>query len=424
MIVIRKADFSAALSWILGSILLLVLLVSEDRISIFGISLSNIWKLSFLALCFLVMVTYLNRPVATWNFFALLLVLTYPLGVATGLSRVSLETMAVLITLPLVPYIFRLRGLVTSETAHSVTLGLAFFVIFTSILFITGILSPAIITEGSMTNLMSRYGGDATIMVSFFKHPSIAGKIFALSTAIVTFFWVNKRGASVIVELVYISAIVLGLYCTYLTFVRTAWVMLVIMLSIGVFSSFREIGLKHGICLALFLAIISFLLMTEPAFVNRVLGVKLGSAQDLDAVAYSSGRLLIWWNIYEAMRTAGLGAWVFGLGASGYENAVGMVYAHSMIVQIFAFSGILGVLLLAAFFIALIRYVVKAQVNFRYKRFVLSVVLAYGFAALVSHGIEFWGAVLLAGLLVELECQHRRSTAKYSLPRAGHVLTT
>ncbi|MDB4035286.1 O-antigen ligase family protein [Pseudomonadales bacterium] len=297
-------------------------------------------------------------------------------------------------------------------SAGPITLGLAFFVIYTSPLFMTGILSPVIVNEGSAANLMSRYGGEGSVLVSFFKHPSIAGKVFALCTAIITFFWLYRRRGSLISELFFVIAILLGFYCTYLTFVRTAWFMLIIILSIGAFSSVREFGLRHWVSLGLFLMIVTFLIISEPAFVNRILGQKLGATQELDAVAYSSGRLLIWLNIYDAMKASGLGGWIFGLGAAGYFDAVGNFYAHNMFVQIFAFSGIVGTLIVTAFFIALIRYVFKTKADSRYKRFVLSVIFAYVFAALVSHGLEFWGAVLLAGLLVELQHQHQRFLKK------------
>lgn len=395
---ISSRNTEQMLVWSFLAIPFFALLYLEDRMFIFGLSLSNIWKLSILAFAGILYVYRFMFTPTIWQFSIFLVCLTYPLGVGSGLSEITLDVLPVFLALPLFFAVFYSKLFATYRSVEIFLVGLSIFFIVSGIPFAIGILEePVSVVESSLA-YTERYGVSHDTLIGFFKHPSIAGKIFAFCSAFLAFVVVARPWHAKMPRAFIALIALIGFYFTYLSFVRTAWLMLMVMLFFGVAGLSYRLEKKQFILVLCFGLLVLLLASNQPGFMNRLLNLKLDSPTDASIITYSSGRVLIWMKIYFAMMSEGPLSFLIGLGGEGYDQAIGYVYAHSMIVQVFAFSGLIGLILLASFFWYYHKWLQMHAINSSESRFLRSMIWSFGIAALLSHGIEFYGAVIFAGI--------------------------
>ena len=370
------------------------LLVIEDEISLAGVTLSNIWKISLLGFCSLLFVSRIPRNLPGWQCFLSIIILSLPFGVDSGFSILFRDLVPVLCSILFFYWLFNSSLISHSRDSETWIAALSIFFITSALPFASGLL---VSSDLSLQELSARYGSDHSTLVGFFKHPSIAGKVFAFSSAILLFFSLQRYQLPTLIRVIFLSVGLLGCYFTYLSYVRTAWIMLAIMIVYGAVGI--KFKLKNIVLLVCFFSLLATLVIFEPGFVNRVLNLKAGVDTPSGAAAYSSGRLVIWAQILLAIVSQAPASLVVGLGGGGYSEHVGQIYAHSLIVQIFAFSGGLGLVAFSAFIAGVTKFIRVNSVVAQEERFMISLVLTFLCAALLSHGIEFYGSILFGAML-------------------------
>jgi len=387
------------------SSLFFVLLFLEDRVSLFGVSLSNVWKSGLVLLLSFLVALKFHSKIPLVIALPVVYSLLYPFGTTTGLTMHGLEACIVLMMLPLSYYAMLVLFKNRPGQLQGVVVGLCAFILVSAIPFIMGWISPAqhLIEEG--VEFAAAYGSDRSMLVAFYKHASYSSKTFAIATAIILFAWFADGRKSFHREIVYIGLVGLGLWCLYLTFVRTGWVIFAFIIAYGVLRTRAIFSPRVLVLLTVVVVGVAYLLYSEPWFLNRLMGRRLESADQALLVQISSGRVLIYHQIWTHFSAQGAMGWLVGLGDKGLYTAMSGVAPHNFLLQSLAVSGLPGLAILLAFFGYWRKNIISNVPNRELMVFNLALFYAMLFSSLVSHGLGLYGNFLLGAYLAHCRLQ-------------------
>ena len=381
------------------SSLLFLLLFLEDRVSLFGISLSNVWKSGLVLLLSFLVALRFHSKVPIIVALPVLYALLYPFGTTTGITTQGLEACIVLLMLPLSYYSTLILFRNSPDQLWGVVIGLSGFIVISAIPFIMGWISPAQHLIQGRGDFAAAYGSDRSMLIAFYKHASYSSKTFAIATAIVLFAWFSDSKNAIQREIGYACLAGLGLLCLYLTFVRTGWVILLFIIAYGAFRTRTVFSPRVIILLAVVVAGVAFLLYNDPSFVNRLLGRRLESPEQALLVQISSGRVLIYREIWAHFTAQGALGWLVGLGDKGLYTAMSGIAPHNFLLQSLAVSGVPGLAILLAFFGYWRKSILSNVLDSDLMHFNLALFYAMLFSSIVSHGLGLYGNFLLGTYL-------------------------
>jgi len=412
---IKNTRYLSKGSWIslgfISYICLFVLLYLEDRIFLFGLSLSNIWKISlvFLALAFIGL--KIKAKVPNLYAYAIIFIICIGLNGSLTLSINDIERMMLFLVLPVSYYSFYFISQSNIKRLKNILLFLSLFVLTSTIPFILGFIEP--ITDEGLDSFAISYNLDTSMLVGFFKHPAISSKVFVISTIVIFSLGLLNSKKSSIENIFWLFILLFGFYCIYLSFTRTGWLMIaaffgIFILKTNDISAIKKIGLLF---IGFSLLIIFF--TQNDAFANRLLGVRNGvevSSNFLNTI--SSGRTEIFITLIGLIFSGSMLNIILGMGSEMFSLLNYGGAAHNVFIETFIVSGLLGLFVYIFWLILLYKEIIKYSIKSNISAVVSSVYWCMIVSFMLSHGLGFFGNILFGGLIAYHRLEGQKNIIK------------
>jgi hypothetical protein len=251
---------------------------------------------------------------------------------------------------------------------------ISYTIIFSSLFFILKIFNQNELILDQLEVLSSKFedSDGAFLHFGFFEHPQAASKLYVLSVMIILF----KKGKRLIDYL----ALILGVYLVYITYVRLAWLVLLVSLLLFVLHQ-KSKRLKLFFLTALSLSFFFVL----PLIINRIFNF----TEIVTLSSLSSGRNLLILQSILFIQNISFFDMIFG---SGYELVMDTIgYAHNRFFEVFIFGGLVSFLLWLAIY-KKIFFIIKPFLKGNY--LVISILFLILNTMLFSHGFSPYLALL------------------------------
>jgi hypothetical protein len=396
---------------------LFFLLYFQDNVFLAGISLSNIWRLFFHILIFVICFISGSMKLGKWQTYLLIWLLLYPVGVDTGLTVQVIDNFSFFLPILSGFYGCILIEKYTRMSALHVVHVVSVFLIISSIPFLMGLINSSEIIDTSRINpfdqlkMTSKLGSDLEMFVGFFKHPALAGKAISFALAVVCFHLFNRRLGVQIPVLMQYGLILVGAFVLYASFVRTSWLAFLVVLVISVIR-FKNAGYFAFVTLGVVLAGAYF--VDFDLIYNRMIASDATSGS-VDLSNLSSGRTDIWASIFNYQENGSFAWLLIGLGGDGFVEAFGDVYAHNMYIQNFAHSGLIGVILGTMIALEVWKDINRSDAEPELKLFAKALCVGFLLYGFTSHGLEFWSGLILGATIF---CATKSKFGKVTRTRA------
>lgn len=382
-------------------IILFVLLHFEDRIHLGSISLSNIWKTLVI---FIFLFYSLDKIFRTNSFNSLpkiILVLAVSLLLGPGkFNFMEFQEVVTLLILPISYYTFYYSHRKNKVKLNNSLLFLSCFLILSALPFIFGFL-VSLKTDIIEADL---YGLKEGVLVGLFKHPSLSSKVFVFSTLFIYVYLSelksrkNKR-----IKLFLNSIILIGLYCIYLSFTRTGWVMILfgIIYSTLYNKNFKTYFTKVIPALIVLSVSLFYLYNSNETIQRRVTGDRIGRENSsIDFVTLiTSGRNVLILNAIETVNEGGWPSIVFGIGKEIALKKNNNTLAHNRFIEIYQYGGLISLFLFLFYLLLLYKEFSKRKTKSVYYKLSLIFFLLLIASLIPSHGLPLWADVLFGGVI-------------------------
>lgn len=294
-------------------------------------------------------------------------------------------------------------------------LGKVLFMISSSIIFVTipyhlGIIENELfLLQGASNADLSKYGGEGNLFTGPFLN--IHDAAITLSFALVGISYFFNKTNNIIIKFWILGLLIIGLMGIYLTYVRTALLMLLIAFIVFYFvgRNFKTVLLR-GIPFLIILGVVGLILYSSSEVLRmRIHGTNVYGETGLSV---GSGRLIFWTVMLEASFNSGILQMLLGIGREAsmdYMNQkIGLrLFAHSGFIDILVSTGVLGFSIYLLFIKQLFR-----RINFRKNITLLSfryvlVVLVMLFTAMIFQSHQFfWVFPIISIFVVLLEKEY------------------
>lgn len=329
-----------------------------ETIHIGGIKIAILWKILFFSYLLIYLSVYILRiRMEKFIFYGFL----YSLKNFITLSSVqyfiaSLVEMVKTSFIPLLTYFFIVISRNKRLDLYKLIVTLSIYIILSSIPFLLGLVEPF-----SKGYDLSIFGVDSRGFVGIFQNAHGAAITMAFALAVI-FFEFQKTNTK---KLFYLFLILLGLWVEIQTYVRTGFVMIVIL---GGYAFLIKKRFSYYLKLIPFLILFGFSFwqyyLSSAVLQMRIEGTNIHVIQAAKEVGLGSGRLKFmdaaitnWSNNGPASIIVGLG---IGMAKDLMEESVGMrIYAHNGFIDVLQFNGLLGSLLYLFFIYFIYRYIKK-----------------------------------------------------------------
>ena len=320
---------------------------------------------------------------------------------ANGLFTIyDIEAITLLVILPVSYYSFYKIYKNNPDKLENRILLFSSFIIMSSLPFIFHIMEPNYRSYYNIVDFGAKYNFDQSILVGFFKHPSISSKIFAVSSIVVWVLGVLKFSDKVKYKIILMIVFSVGLLSTYLSFTRTGWAMLVLSF---IFFVLRENAASKSrkVIYLIFTIIFLFIVYTHSESIqNRVSGKKGYVSQNADPISLiTSGRDIIYKGYISSVASDGNQVLLLGNGKKiAIEKNYGTM-AHNLFIEIFAYGGAVSILLYIIFIVLLFFEITKYRSSNYTYTLALTLYMLMILAIIPSHGFPIWANIIFGGII-------------------------
>ncbi len=386
--------------YLLFYILFFILLYFEDRISIFNISLSNIWKsiAVFIAILFIIKKKNLSA-LCSFDIIVILLSLSFLINGNGLLSVLDIEVVVLILILPVSYYVFYYIYKSNPALLKYNLLIFSTFLILTSIPFLMNIIQPINKFNDSLLRFSEGFQLYSNILIGFFKQPSISSKVFVFSSIIVLIFGLYSNRSRT-TKLFFFLIFILGIYDVYKAFTRTGWVMLIVFIFTFYFTKQSKSQVRKILFIFTIMVVLFYIFKTNKSIQNRSLGKNINKANEvIDLNTISSGRnVLIIRGIYSVIENNSMSLF-FGLGKKEALEKNHGALAHDRFVEIFEYGGIVTLILYLIYLFLLYKEIRKRKTNSLIYSLSRSLFLIMILALIPSHGLAIWANVIFGGVI-------------------------
>lgn len=382
---------------VLFYVFLFTLLYFEDRVYIFDVSLSNIWK-SIAVFVFFLFV--FNKKLDVLKLTVLFLSISFLINGHGLLTIDDIEEVVIILILPISYYSFYYLNKFNPIKLKKNLLLLSSFLILTTIPFLLKIITPVNNLSYSLDDFGQKYQFKDTIMIGFFKHPSISSKVFAFSLIVIWVLGIKDFKNKGLYNYFFIFVIALGLLDIYLSFTRTGWVMLLIFVLIFIFMDTTKTKINKIVFFSLIISSLFYVYISNQSIQNRIIGNTVYSGNIVpDLTSVTSGRNIIIYYYISSVLDENTSTFFLGLGKKYALRKNHGALAHNRIVEIFAYGGLVSMIL---YFLYL--FLVFKEIH-KYKTNSLIYFLSYGaymimiISLIPSHGLPIWANVIFGGII-------------------------
>jgi hypothetical protein len=332
--------------------ILLFFLIYLEPVYIGPVKWGQLWKGVF---CLCALLYVILKKVKAPKFVYLYYVIAFLSIFNTSIISYPIETLSVTLKILLFPltYHFFLSLKLKRSKYLSILRYFVFFTSYSSIIFHLKLLTP--FTEGYDVAL---YGGDSEGFSTIFQsvHGTAILLTFALCYLLYEFFYFSKK-MSLFTKIYYIINILILFYSVYLTYVRTA----LLILATGLFFIFiyKQKLRNLGRIITIFFAMSLFFFVkfsSDEGFRNRLIGKTIYDEEKvLDSNTLSSGRLRIWETSFKSWtENDNILELFFGIGENELmernNRYIGFrVFSHNGFIDILVQNGIISFLLYLIF---------------------------------------------------------------------------
>lgn len=274
-------------------------------------------------------------------------------------------------------------------------LGFAQFVIISGIPFVLGIMQ---------SNAQDTFLSEGFDSYSGMFQNSHGASITTATAVLVLLAFIKLKSKIIRYHVLNKILLVFGIYLIYITFIRTGYAMFVIGLALLFMP--KKLSLKQFVSGAVILSLLVFgflyLLETNEFFYNRIFDIRNGRQ-----TAIGSGRLVLWKASWDLWYSGNIFEMFFGF---GYDSLVDYnfvvtgqrVYAHNEIFTQLGQNGILGVIFLIGYLVALYKFIRKRRRRPSYP-LAIAIFFLYVSLMLTQGGMWFELDVFMALVFVKLE---------------------
>jgi hypothetical protein len=376
------------------------LLYAEDRLFLFGTSLSNLWKVGLVGLSLLYVVVHFGARVPRFFLMTSLVAMSLALNGNLLFSIDDVEHILLFLVLPLSYYSFYFYGVNNPKSLKFNLIWLSIFFLVSTIPFILSWVQPA---EGIGVGLISfaeSYNLQSNMLIGFFKHPAISSKVFVLSVAVIFSLGVMESGISTVNKVGLVLILFLGFYCLYLSFTRTGWLMMTLFFGWYIFKAKSLSASKKCIGVIIILSAFLLLLLYNDAFYSRFFGIREGAVASASIITtLSSGRDIIFFEILGLIFGGDTFTFYFGLGSEMFKELNFGGAAHNVFLEYFVLGGLVTLVLFVFWYFMFYRELLRFSNSNGVSPAIFALFYVLLVGSLLSHGFGFYGNILFGGLI-------------------------
>ena len=376
------------------------LLYAEDRVFLFGTSLSNLWKVILVGTSLLFVATKFHKRVPLFFLITLVVAVSLALNGNLLFSIDDVEHIMLFLVLPLSYYGFYFYGVNNPKSLKFNLICLSIFFLVSTIPFILSWVQPA---EGIGVGLISfaeSYNLQSNMLIGFFKHPAISSKVFVLSVAVIFSLGVMESGISTVNKVGLVLILFLGFYCLYLSFTRTGWLMMTLFFGWYIFKAKSLSASKKCIGVIIILSAFLLLLLYNDAFYSRFFGIREGAVASASIITtLSSGRDIIFFEILGLIFGGDTFTFYFGLGGEMFKELNFGGAAHNVFLEYFVLGGLVTLVLFIFWYFMFYRELSRFSNSKGVSPAIFALFYVLLVGSLLSHGFGFYGNILFGGLI-------------------------
>ena len=398
----RKLSVGFSSAIILASFIFgFTLLYAEDRLFLFGTSLSNLWKVSLVGLYFLYVLINFGTRIPRFFLITSIVAISLVLNGNLVFSMDDLERIMLFLVLPLSYYGCYFYGIHNPERLKSILICLSIFFLVSTIPFILGWTKPVEVANNEgLLSFAESYNLQSNMLIGFFKHPAISSKVFVLSVAVIFSLGIMNRDSTTIKKIYFVLIMFLGFYCLYLSFTRTGWLMMTLFFGWYIFKAKSLSTFKKNIGVIIILSTFSLLLIYNDAFYSRIFGIREGAIASANIITtLSSGRDTIFFEILGLIFGGDNFTFYFGLGSEAFNELNFGAAAHNVFLEYFAVGGFVTLVLFVLWYFMLYGELSKFSNSMGVSAAIFALFYVSLVGSLISHGFGFYGSILFGGLV-------------------------
>ena len=380
-----------------------LLYIEPLKIGIFKIS--EIWKTIVVVVLFLILIKRKIRlPAFVWIgvLFSIkfLYYNTLPYGFSIAVSD-ALTSFVFPVALGIL-YVTFLKKYNSTNLLISIAITLSLFFIYSNIPFFFGVESLYPSTS------LEKYGIEGNATKGLFYHIAVASKVYSLSTIVLINFY-SRFSKTLFLKLFWLMSVLIGIYCVYTSWTRTAWVVFTLSFFILLlYKSSFKMKFFFPFLFIIFIYSISAFYSSNQALKNRITNsttYRINTESGLSSIIES--RLPFITIAIDNFTNEGLSGKLIGYGTQrGYDlfdKKTGMaISSHNGLLSILESSGLIGFLLYFIFIYHLFKTVYR---NFKHvsielqKITFVSIFMFISYFAL-SHGSSLYSNIIYSCFFV------------------------
>jgi hypothetical protein len=376
------------------------LLYAEDRLFLFGTSLSNLWKFTLVSASLLFVIIKFQKRMPRFYLMSLVVAMSLAFNGNLLFSIDDAEHIMLFLVLPLSYYCFYFYGVNNQKKLKFNLICLSSFFIVSTIPFILNWVQPAEGISNGLISFAESYKLKSNMLIGFYKHPAISSKVFVLSIAVIFCLGIMEGGISTFNKVWLILIFFIGLYCLYLSFTRTGWLMMALFFGWYIFKDKSLSVSKKFIGVIIILSIFVLLLNYNEAFYSRIFGIREGAVASASIITnLSSGRDIIFFKILALIFGGDNFTLYLGLGSEIYNELNFGGAAHNVFLEYFVIGGLVTLVLFVFWYFMFYRELSKYSNNGRISPAIFALFYISLVGSLISHGFGFYGSILFGGLI-------------------------
>ena len=378
------------------------MLFFEERLSIGNLSLSNFWKLFVFLIFFILLIKKrVKSGISNLDFVLFLFSLSFFVNFNSIFSVSDIEELVFTLILPLSYYSFYYLYKNKNALLRIDLLFLSIFLILSAVPFLLKIIEPinSIYSE-SRLKFVESYEMTSSMLIGFFKQPSLSSKVFVFSTIIVWAFGFKKKANNQVQKIFFSCIFLLGIYEVYRSFTRTGWIMIILFFFTSLIFRTGYSKIRKFFLLGFLLLITLFFYNSNDAIKNRMSGLRTDSFTDVSNITkLTSGRDIVMTNSLKSITSEGGFALFFGLGKDFALNKTSGALAHNRFIEIFQYGGFISLVLYLSYLFLLYKEIIKRKSKSDTYSLSLSLFILMIFSLIPSHGLPIWADILFGGVI-------------------------
>ena len=367
-----------------------------DPLIVFGVKFALVWKflLLFIIGCYLILK---KVKIELWISIFFLQAFQQFFNAEIFESFISNFSNAIkILVLPVFYLFFRYYFKNNEKRTIPILILLSIFVIISFIPFVFKMIEPL-----SIGYDLSKYDSEEFGLIGVFQNPASASIHLTFATIILFYFIRHKKKYD---KLFYYIIMLIGIICTYYTYIRTGIFLFIIW---GVLFSIKKNGIKSIISLIPLAIIIfitlNYLLDFDPVFKMRVNDTSIYNYSASEN-QYGSGRIYFIEEGFNIFSEVSLTEEVFGIGQTGLlqkmQEKIGLsLFTHNVFMDKLLSVGILGLLIFIYSWWLLYRKIMRDK-NKNFNYFIVSIFITNLFRFSLQPDIYYYLLDVLFALLI------------------------